>query len=105
MFRRPERGLEVLLVHPGGPFFARKDSSAWRIPKGEAAPGEDLLRRARIEFEEELGIAAEGEFVSLGNVRQKGGKICRSQKAAKQSFSGLPLSVLPAVALPSFPFY
>lgn len=75
MFGRRENGLQVLLVHPGGPFFARKDSGAWTIPKGEAAPGEDLLSRARIEFEEELGIEAEGEFVSLGNVRQKGGKI------------------------------
>jgi predicted NUDIX family NTP pyrophosphohydrolase len=75
MFRRRKGGLEVLLVHPGGPFFARKDVGVWTIPKGEAAPGEDLLSRAQIEFEEELGIAANGDFVSLGSVRQKGGKL------------------------------
>ena len=57
MFRRAGV-LEVLLVHPGGPFFRRKDEGVWTIPKGEATPGEDLLTRARIEFEEELGIAA-----------------------------------------------
>ncbi len=75
MFRRRERDLEVLLVHPGGPFFTRKDEGAWTIPKGEAALGEDLLTRARIEFAEELGIAAEGEFHSLGEIKQKGGKV------------------------------
>ena len=52
MFRRGRNELEVLLAHPGGPFFIRKDDGAWTIPKGEAAPGEDLLTRAQIEFEE-----------------------------------------------------
>ena len=75
MFRRITGALEVLLVHPGGPFFARKDAGVWTIPKGEAAPGEDLLTRARIEFEEELGFAAEGEWIPLGQIKQKGGKI------------------------------
>ena len=76
MFRRVGRELEVLLVHPGGPFFARKDAGAWTIPKGEAAPTEDLLTRARIEFEEELGIPAVGEmWLPLGSIKQKGGKI------------------------------
>jgi predicted NUDIX family NTP pyrophosphohydrolase len=75
MFRRRPAGLQVLLVHPGGPFFVRKDAGVWTIPKGEAAPGEDLLTRARVEFEEELGIVRAGEFVSLGSVRQKGGKL------------------------------
>ena len=74
MFRHAAQ-LEVLLVYPGGPFFSRKDIGAWTIPKGEAAPGEDLLTRARIEFEEELGIPAQGDYVSLGSVQQKGGKI------------------------------
>jgi len=74
MFRLKENGLELLLVHPGGPFFRNKDDGSWTIPKGEAAPDEDLLTRAKIEFEEELGIAAAGEWIDLGSIRQKGGK-------------------------------
>jgi predicted NUDIX family NTP pyrophosphohydrolase len=75
MFRRPKNGLEVLLVHPGGPFFQRKDEGAWTIPKGEVREGEDLLTRAKIEFEEEIGIAPAGNWIELGSVRQKGGKV------------------------------
>jgi predicted NUDIX family NTP pyrophosphohydrolase len=75
MFRRTRGALEVLLVHPGGPFFQRKDEGAWTIPKGEAAPGEDLLARAQIEFEEELGIKPSGNWIELGSIKQKGGKI------------------------------
>ena len=74
MFRLKDGKLEVLLVHPGGPFFRNKDAGSWTIPKGEAAPEEDLLARARIEFEEELGIAPAGEWIELGSVKQKGGK-------------------------------
>jgi predicted NUDIX family NTP pyrophosphohydrolase len=74
MFRRRNNQLEVLLVHHGGPFFARKDDGAWTIPKGEAAPGEDLLTRAQIEFEEELGLKPQGEWIQLGSIKQKGGK-------------------------------
>ena len=74
MFRRRNKELEVLLAHPGGPFFARKDDGAWTIPKGEAAPGEDLLTRAQIEFEEELGLKPQGEWIELGSIKQKGGK-------------------------------
>jgi predicted NUDIX family NTP pyrophosphohydrolase len=74
MFRKTTAGLEVLLAHPGGPFFKNKDDGVWTIPKGVAEPGEDLLERARIEFEEELGIKPSGEPVFLGTVRQKGGK-------------------------------
>jgi predicted NUDIX family NTP pyrophosphohydrolase len=75
MFRRVGPALEVLLVHPGGPSFVNKDAGAWTIPKGEAGPEEDLLARARIEFEEELGVAAAGDWIPLGSVKQKGGKI------------------------------
>ena len=75
MFRRRNNEFEVLLVHPGGPFFARKDEGAWTIPKGESAPGEDLLTRAQIEFEEELGFRPEGDWIPLGSIKQKGGKI------------------------------
>ena len=66
----------MLLVHPGGPFFRRKDDGAWTIPKGEATNGEELLERAKIEFEEELGIPApNSKFIELGSIKQKGGKI------------------------------
>ncbi len=77
LYRRPPGGgLEVLLGHPGGPYFARKDAGAWSIPKGEAEPGEDLIAVARREFREETGHAApHGPAIPLGVVRQKGGKL------------------------------
>lgn len=75
MFRRRGRDIEVLLAHPGGPFFKKKDDGHWTVPKGEAGEGEDLLERAKIEFEEEIGIPASGEWIELGCIRQKGGKI------------------------------
>jgi predicted NUDIX family NTP pyrophosphohydrolase len=74
MFRRKGSALEVLLVHPGGPFFRNKDEGAWSIPKGEAVSGEDLLSRAQTEFEEELGIRLSADWIPLGSVKQKGGK-------------------------------
>lgn len=74
VFRQRERRLEVLLVHPGGPFWARKDEGAWSIPKGEFAPQEDPLLAARREFEEELGAPIDGDFIPLGTVKQPGGK-------------------------------
>lgn len=67
---------EVLLVHPGGPFWAKKDAGAWSLPKGLLEPGEDALATARREFEEELGHPApEGPFVPLGEAKQKSGKV------------------------------
>jgi predicted NUDIX family NTP pyrophosphohydrolase len=75
MFRQREGELDVLLVHPGGPFFQNKDDGAWTIPKGEMVEGEDLLARARIEFEEELGLPASGDWIELGSIKQKGGKM------------------------------
>jgi predicted NUDIX family NTP pyrophosphohydrolase len=76
MFRRRGGQLEVLLAHPGGPLFRNKDDDVWTIPKGEIDSGEDLLRRARIEFEEEVGIpAGDADWIDLGWVKQKGGKI------------------------------
>jgi predicted NUDIX family NTP pyrophosphohydrolase len=74
MFRRKASGVEVLLVHPGGPFWKNKDDGAWTIPKGEVQPGEDLLTRAQIEFEEELGIEARGDRIPLGSIKQRGCK-------------------------------
>lgn len=74
MYRHTATGLEVLLAHPGGPFWARKDDGAWMLPKGELAAGEDPLEAARREFEEEIGLLPAGPFAPLGEVRQKGGK-------------------------------
>src|ERR687885_2842872 len=75
LFRRRPDGPEVLLVHPGGPYWARKDVGAWSIPKGEHADGEDALACARGEFEEETGLAPPaGALVELGEVRQRSGK-------------------------------
>ena len=74
----PVSGPEVLLVHPGGPFFARKDAGVWSVPKGEYEPGEDPLEVALREFEEEIGVpapVAREALVELGSVRQKGGKV------------------------------
>lgn len=70
--------IEVLLVHPGGPGWAKKDAGAWSIPKGEYEPGDDPLVAAKREFEEELGTAPEGEFVELAAVKQAGGKVVRA---------------------------
>jgi predicted NUDIX family NTP pyrophosphohydrolase len=75
MFRRTTDGLQILLVHPGGTFFRAKDEGTWTIPKGEVTEGEDLLARARIVFQEELGIACSGAWMELGSVKQKGGKV------------------------------
>ena len=75
MYRRVGPGLELLLVHPGGPFWKKRDAGAWSIPKGEYAPGEDPLAVAVREFEEETGVRPTGEFRSLGDLVQKGGKI------------------------------
>ena len=69
---------EVLLVHPGGPFWARRDEGAWSIPKGEFDDGEDAEAAARREFAEELGVAAPAELTDLGVVRQKNRKEVRA---------------------------
>src|SRR5205807_869268 len=74
MFRRKNNSLEFLLVHPGGPFWKNKDDGAWTIPKGEAGPNEDLLARAQIEFQEELGIRPSGDWIPIGSIKQKAGK-------------------------------
>jgi predicted NUDIX family NTP pyrophosphohydrolase len=75
LVRRGASGPEVLLAHPGGPFWANKDEGAWSIPKGLLEPGEDALEAARRETCEELGIAdVQPPFVSLGEVKQKSGK-------------------------------
>jgi len=78
MFRRAPAGLEVLLAHPGGPFWARKDLGAWSIPKGEVNQGENPLAAAQREFLEETGFAGAPPFIDLGEVQQPGGKMVRA---------------------------
>ncbi|MFE9027883.1 NUDIX domain-containing protein [Streptomyces iakyrus] len=76
LFHTTDNGLEVLLGHMGGPFFARRDAGAWTVPKGEYEPDEPAWEAARREFREELGLPPpEGEAIDLGEVRQTGGKI------------------------------
>lgn len=75
LYRLKNKELEVLLVHPGGPFFAKKDVGAWSIPKGEFSDKEDPLEAAEREFREETGATVSGEFVTLSPITQKGGKI------------------------------
>ncbi len=79
LWRRREGRLEVLLAHPGGPFFARKDAGVWSVPKGEVEPGKDPIAVARREFAEETGHELpEGPMLDLGEVRQRGGKLVRA---------------------------
>lgn len=75
LYRHRNGKLEVFLVHPGGPFWKKKDSGAWSIPKGGIAPGEDPQSAALREFEEETGMKIEGDLVPLKPVRQTGGKV------------------------------
>jgi predicted NUDIX family NTP pyrophosphohydrolase len=74
VYKWADAGLCVLLVHPGGPFWAKKDLGAWSIPKGEIDEGEDHLTAAVREFAEETGVRLAGDFMPLGEIRQKGGK-------------------------------
>ena len=75
MYRSRQDETEVFLVHPGGPYWANKDQGAWTIPKGEYDDEEEPFAAARREFFEETGFTADGEFFSLGEVRQKSGKL------------------------------
>jgi predicted NUDIX family NTP pyrophosphohydrolase len=76
LFRKSTSGIEVLLIHPGGPFWARKDDGAWSIPKGEIQTGEEPFEAAKREFAEEMGVVCpDGDFLQLKPVRQPGGKI------------------------------
>lgn len=82
MYRVMDGQLQVLLVHPGGPFFQNKDDGAWSIPKGEIESGEDLLSAARREFEEETGFKASPPFIALSPIMQKGGKVVHAWACA-----------------------
>jgi len=76
LFRRAEHGIEVLLGHPGGPYFAGKNAGAWSIPKGQAENGEQLLAVAKREFGEETGhvVGSNARIIELGSIKQRGGK-------------------------------
>jgi predicted NUDIX family NTP pyrophosphohydrolase len=96
MYRLCDSRLEVFLVHPGGPYWAKKDAGAWSIPKGELTADEDPLSAAKREFQEETGITAEGNFTRLTPVKQPGGKLvhawavegdCDATKIMSNSFS------------------
>lgn len=75
MFRRRNSEIEVFLVHPGGPYWSKKDLGAWSIPKGEYLAGEEPLEAAKREFEEETGFIPKGKFIELGDIKQAGGKL------------------------------
>lgn len=78
LFRRNNKQIEFFLVHPGGPFWAKKDAGAWSIPKGEYGDEEDALSAARREFEEETGQTVSGNFIPLQPLKQKGGKLVQA---------------------------
>jgi predicted NUDIX family NTP pyrophosphohydrolase len=78
VYRKRPDGLEVLLVHPGGPFWKNKHEGAWSIPKGEFAEGEDPLTVARREFQEEIGQSIDGDFEALAPIKQRSGKTVRA---------------------------
>jgi predicted NUDIX family NTP pyrophosphohydrolase len=75
MYRRSGEQLEVFLVHPGGPYWSKKNEGAWTLPKGEFEDGEEPLAAARREFYEETGFYADDPFLELGSIRQKSGKV------------------------------
>lgn len=75
LYRRRHGGIEVFLVHPGGPFWAKKDLGAWSIPKGEYGEDEEPSAAARREFQEETGFSSAGKLTELGTIRQAGGKL------------------------------
>jgi predicted NUDIX family NTP pyrophosphohydrolase len=96
MYRLRGSTIEVFLVHPGGPYWAKKDAGAWSIPKGEFSEKEDRFSAAKREFKEETGIFPEGNFVALKPVRQPGGKVvyawavkddCEAEKIVSNTFS------------------
>jgi len=83
MYRRAEKGIEIFLVHPGGPYFAKKDEGFWSIPKGLIEENESTLEAAIREFEEETGIHPKGPFIPLGQITPRGGKVVTAWAFAK----------------------
>ncbi len=78
MYRRAANAVEVFLVHPGGPYWAKKELGVWSIPKGEYATGEDAFAAAKREFQEETGLTPRGEFRELSPIKQRGGKLVKA---------------------------
>jgi predicted NUDIX family NTP pyrophosphohydrolase len=78
LYRGTESSLEIFLIHPGGPYWAKKDDGAWSIPKGEHLDNEDALNAAKREFQEETGFPIEGQFYPLGSIKQSSGKVVRA---------------------------
>ncbi len=78
LYRGKGSSLEVLLIHPGGPYWANKDDQAWSIPKGEFLDNEDPLTAAQREFQEETGFSLQGPFISIGSIRQSSGKVVQA---------------------------
>ena len=81
LYRRGPAGLEVLLAHPGGPLWSRKDLASWTLPKGQFTDGELPLAAAKREFEEEMGSPPSGEFQALGTLKQPSGKVIHAWAA------------------------
>jgi predicted NUDIX family NTP pyrophosphohydrolase len=75
LYRGRDSALEVFLIHPGGPFWAKKDAGAWSVPKGEIDPGEEPLSAAKRELNEETGCSADGDFIPLAPIKQRDGKL------------------------------
>ncbi len=100
LFRSLDGKLEILLAHPGGPFWKNRDMGAWTIPKGAINEGEDLLDAARREFEEETSIRPAGTFIPLGSVRQKAGKTVYAWAWEGNADSGQTKSNLMSVEWP-----
>jgi predicted NUDIX family NTP pyrophosphohydrolase len=100
MYRVVNSQLQVLLVHPGGPFWTKKDRGVWSIPKGEIDEGEAPLSAARREFQEETGFESSGDFLPLGKIRQKSGKVVEAWAFAGNCDPALLTSVLCSVEWP-----
>jgi predicted NUDIX family NTP pyrophosphohydrolase len=100
LFRRRGKEFEFFLVHPGGPFWAKKDAGAWSIPKGLYAPGEAPLDAARREFREETGLVIDGDFVALGEFRQPSGKLISAWMVESDCDAGAVKSNLFAMEWP-----
>lgn len=82
LYRQTGSSVEVLLIHPGGPFWAKKDEGSWSIPKGEISENEDPLMAAQREFQEETGFSVQGPFISIGSVKQSSGKVVQAWACA-----------------------
>jgi predicted NUDIX family NTP pyrophosphohydrolase len=100
VYRRGASGVEVFLVHPGGPYWARRDLGAWTIPKGEIEPGEDPLDAARREFHEETGSPMDGTFVALRPVTMRSGKVVHAWAVAGDIDARAVISIVFAMEWP-----